>query len=114
MGKHGQFRSVFHLHAPRGRDALAPSDWRPHRIFQPLENFFPIIGKTGPFFSNHWKLFFPTIGKLSARPLQPFAGWSVCGAKKGSMRNAGEGLGNRLLQAEKASVALVLTPLRLL
>jgi hypothetical protein len=24
-------------------------------VFQPLENFFPIIGKTTKNFSNHWK-----------------------------------------------------------
>ncbi len=34
-------------------------------FFQPLETFFPIIGKLAEIFSNHWKIFpfFPTIGK---------------------------------------------------
>ena len=38
---------------------------RPAKIFQPLEKYFPIIGKLAKNFSNHWKKTesFPTIGK---------------------------------------------------
>jgi hypothetical protein len=38
---------------------------RPEKVFQPLETFFPIIGKLPEIFSNHWKKTdnFPTIGK---------------------------------------------------
>jgi tetratricopeptide (TPR) repeat protein len=38
---------------------------RGDEVFQPLETFFPIIGKIAKIFSNHWKKTenFPTIGK---------------------------------------------------
>ena len=38
---------------------------RTEKVFQPLETFFPIIGKIAKIFSNHWKKpeNFPTIGK---------------------------------------------------
>ena len=38
---------------------------RPAKIFQPLEKYFPIIGKLAKNFSNHWKKTesFPAIGK---------------------------------------------------
>ena len=47
----------------RGHDGQVADRLR--RVFQSLEKFFPIIGKSRNFFSNRWKIlpFFPTIGK---------------------------------------------------
>jgi hypothetical protein len=78
------------------------------KLFQPLETFFPIIGKTAKIFSNHWKNpenFFQSLEK-SAEIFQPLEkNFPIIG----KIHNNFPTIGKKLSNHWKTSPAALLT-----